>query len=509
MDVMVYSALVIIGILGGYVIRWKIAEGKKKNAEAEVKKILLEAEEKAEQKKKEILIQAKDESYKIKKENERDQFEKNKLIQKKENRLIQREQELDKKNEQLDNKIKSLSQKEAESAKLKETLQKQVEQGYQELQRVANLSQEQAKEMLLQKVESLVQYDIATKIKAIEDQYRADSEKKGREIVATAIQRIASNQTTESTISVVPLPNDDIKGKIIGREGRNIRIFESLTGVDLLIDDTPEVVTLSSYDPVKREIGKIALEKLILDGRIHSARIEELVQVAAEEVEKAIIQEGEATILELGIRNMHPELVKLLGKLKYRSSYSQNVLSHSIEVAYISSTMAAELGDDIEKAKRAGLLHDIGKAIDKEIEGSHAKLGADILRKYGESAEVINAAESHHGDVPYNSVVSCLVQAADAVSASRPGARREDMDAYVKRIQTLEKICNDFTGVEKSYAVQAGREIRIVVKPGEIDDVMLSKLSYDIVKRIEGELEYPGQIKVMVIRETRAVAYAK
>lgn len=509
MDVLVYIALLIIGIPIGYVIRVKIAEGKKKNAEAEAKKILVEAEEKAEQKKKEILIQAKDESYKIKKENERDQFEKNKLIQKKENRLIQREQELDKKNEQLDNKIRSLSQKEAESTKLKETLQKQVEQGYQELQRVANLSQEQAKEMLLQKVESLVQYDIATKIKAIEDQYRADSEKKGREIVATAIQRIASNQTTESTISVVPLPNDDIKGKIIGREGRNIRIFESLTGVDLLIDDTPEVVTLSSYDPVKREIGKIALEKLILDGRIHPARIEELVQVAAEEVEKAIIQEGEATILELGIRNMHPELVKLLGKLKYRSSYSQNVLSHSIEVAYISSTMAAELGDDIEKAKRAGLLHDIGKAIDKEIEGSHAKLGADMLRKYGESAEVINAAESHHGDVPYNSVVSCLVQAADAVSASRPGARREDMDAYIKRIQTLEKICNDFTGVEKSYAVQAGREIRIVVKPGEIDDVMLSKLSYDIVKRIEGELEYPGQIKVMVIRETRAVAYAK
>ncbi|MCE5223539.1 ribonuclease Y [bacterium] len=500
---------IIIGIAIGYIFRLKIAEGKKKNAELEAKRILKEVEEKAEQKKKEILIQAKDESYKIKKENERDLFEKNKLAQKRENRLIQREQELDNKTENLEKKMKAVTQKEYESTKLKEELQKQVEQGYQELQRVANLSQEQAKEILLKKVESLIQYDMATKIKTIEDQYRAESEKKGREIIATAIQRVASNQTTESTISVVPLPNDDIKGKIIGREGRNIRIFESLTGVDLLIDDTPEVVTLSSYDPVKREIGKIALEKLVLDGRIHPARIEELVQVATEEVEKAIIQEGEATILELGIRNMHPELVKLIGKLKYRSSYSQNVLAHSIEVAYISSTMAAELGDDIEKAKRAGLLHDIGKAIDKEIEGSHAKLGADILRKYGECIEVVNSAESHHGDVPYNSVVSCLVQAADAVSASRPGARREDMDAYVKRIQTLEKICNDFTGVEKAYAVQAGREIRIVVKPGEIDDVMLSKLSYDIVKRIEGELEYPGQIKVMVIRETRAVAYAK
>ena len=506
---LVYIAFAILGIVIGYLIRWKIAEGIKRNAEAEAKKILSDAEEKAEQKKKEILIQAKDETYKIKKESERDIFEKNKLLQKRENRLAQHEQELDSKNENLDKKLKSLSQKEIEITKLKETIQKQAEQGYQELQRVANLSQEQAKEILLQKVESMVQYDLATRVKAIEDQYRAESDKKGREIIATAIQRVASNQTTETTISVVPLPNDDIKGKIIGREGRNIRIFESLTGVDLLIDDTPEVVTLSSYDPVKREIGKIALEKLILDGRIHPARIEELVQVASEEVEKAIIQEGEATILELGIRNMHAELVKLIGKLKYRSSYSQNVLAHSIEVAYISSTMAAELGDDIEKAKRAGLLHDIGKAIDKEVEGSHAKLGADILRKYGECKEVVNAAESHHGDVPYNSVVSCLVQAADAVSASRPGARREDMDAYVKRIQTLEKICNDFSGVEKSYAVQAGREIRIVVKPGEIDDVMLSKLSYDIVKRIEGELEYPGQIKVMVIRETRAVAYAK
>jgi len=509
MDVMVYSALVIIGILGGYVIRWKIAEGKKKNAEAEVKKILLEAEEKAEQKKKEILIQAKDESYKIKKENERDQFEKNKLIQKKENRLIQREQELDKKNEQLDNKIKSLSQKEAESAKLKETLQKQVEQGYQELQRVANLSQEQAKEMLLQKVESLVQYDIATKIKAIEDQYRADSEKKGREIVATAIQRIASNQTTESTISVVPLPNDDIKGKIIGREGRNIRIFESLTGVDLLIDDTPEVVTLSSYDPVKREIGKIALEKLILDGRIHSARIEELVQVAAEEVEKAIIQEGEATILELGIRNMHPELVKLLGKLKYRSSYSQNVLSHSIEVAYISSTMAAELGDDIEKAKRAGLLHDIGKAVDHEKEGTHVELGIELLKKYKEPQAIIDAMASHHGDYEATTMEAVLIAAADALSAARPGARRETLETYIKRLQALEEIANNMDGVDKSYAIQAGREIRIIAKPDRVKDEEMPFLAREISKKIEEELDYPGQIKVNLVRETRAVDYAK
>jgi len=500
---------ILCGVVLGYIYRLKLGEGKKKRAEFEVETILKEAEIKAEQKKKEILIQAKDESYRIKKENERDQFEKQRLIQKKESRINQREQELENKNDQLEKKLKAASLKENEITKLRETLVGQVEQGNQELQRVANLNEEQAKEILIKRVESKVQYDIATKIKSLEDQFKLDADKKAKEIVATAIQRVCVEQTTESTISVVPLPNDDIKGKIIGREGRNIRIFESLTGVDLLIDDTPEVVTLSSYDPIKRQIGKLALEKLILDGRIHPARIEELVQVASEEVEKTVIAEGEDTMLELGVRNINAEIVKLIGKLKYRSSYSQNVLAHSKEVAMIAGAMAAEIGEDIAKAKRAGLLHDIGKAIDKEVEGSHAKLGAEILTKYGEAIEVINSAESHHGDVPYNSVISCLVQAADAVSASRPGARKEDIQAYIKRIESLEKICSDFTGVEKSFAVQAGREIRIIVKPGEIDDVMLSKLSYDIVKRIENEIEYPGQIKVMVIRETRAIAYAK
>lgn len=498
-----------IGIFGGYTYRLKLGEGKKKRAELIAEEMIKEAEIKGEQKKKELLLQAKEETFKIKKENERVEQEKNRLLQKKESRITQREQELDNKNDNLDKKLKAAQQKENEITKLKEQIQKQVEQGNQELQRVASMSEDQAKEILLEKVEAKIQYDIASKIKTMEDQFRLDSDKKAREIIATAIQRVSVDQTSESTISVVPLPNDDIKGKIIGREGRNIRIFESLTGVDLLIDDTPEVVTISSYDPVKREIGKIALEKLILDGRIHPARIEELVQTATQEVDKTILSEGENTLLELGIRNVNLEIVKLIGKLKYRSSYSQNVLAHSKEVALIAGAMAAEIGEDITKAKRAGLFHDIGKAIDKEIEGSHAKLGAEILAKYNEAPEVVNAAESHHGDVPYNSVISCLVQAADAVSASRPGARKEDIEAYSKRIQSLEKICSDFSGVEKSYAIQAGREIRIIVKPGEIDDVMLSKLSYDIVKRIENDIEYPGQIKVMVIRETRSIAYAK
>jgi ribonuclease Y len=509
--IVIFLLIVVLlaGVIGGYFYRLSVGEGKKKRAEIVVQEILKEAEIKGEQKKKELILQAKDESYKIKKENERIEQEKNRLLQKKESRITQREQELDNKNDNLDKKIKAAQQKENEVIKLKEQIQKQVEQGEKELQRVANLNEDQAKDILLEKVEAKVQYDIATKIKSLEDQFRLDSDKKAREIIATAIQRVCVDQTSESTISVVPLPNDDIKGKIIGREGRNIRIFESLTGVDLLIDDTPEVVTISSYDPVKREIGKIALEKLILDGRIHPARIEELVQTATQEVEKTILSEGENTLLELGIRNVNLEIVRLIGKLKYRSSYSQNVLAHSKEVALIAGAMAAEIGEDITKAKRAGLFHDIGKAIDKEIEGSHARLGAEILTKYNESIEVVNSAESHHGDVPYLSVISCLVQAADAVSASRPGARKEDIEAYTKRIQSLEKICSDFTGVEKSYAIQAGREIRIIVKPGEIDDVMLSKLSYDIVKRIENDIEYPGQIKVMVIRETRAIAYAK
>jgi ribonucrease Y len=500
---------IVVSTLAGYFYRKNFAEGKIKQAEVLAKEIIQKAQDEAQTRKKEIVIQGKDEVLRMKEEVSRDSKEKESYHKKNENRLKQREIEIEKKNELVEKRQKTITQKEAEIVKLKEAVIKEVDAAKVELQRVANMSEEQAREVLLKKAESEISYDLAARFKLVEEQIKLDSEKKAREIISSAIQRVAVDQTNESTISVVPLPNDDIKGKIIGREGRNIRIFESLTGVDLLIDDTPEVVTISSYDPVKREIGRIALEKLILDGRIHPARIEELVLLATEEVEQVIIQEGENTILELGIRTMHPEILKLLGKLKYRSSYSQNVLAHSKEVALISGAIAAELHDDVNKAKRAGLLHDIGKAIDREVEGSHAKLGADFLAKYNEASEVVNAAESHHGDVPYNSVVSCIVQAADAISASRPGARKEDVQAYVKRIQSLEKICNDFNGVDKSYAVQAGRELRIIVKPTEIDDIMLSKLSYDIVRRIENEVEYPGQIKVLVIRETRATAYAK
>ncbi len=498
-----------IGIIAGYFYRKFVAEGKTKQAEELAKEIVQKAQKEAETRKKEIIIQGKDEALKMKEEIARDNKEREQHHKKSENRIKQREYELDKKNEQNEKKIKQLNQREQEINNLRQKVSNELEAAKMELQRVANMSEEQAREILLKKAEGEIEYDLASRFKNIEEQMKYDAEKKAREIISYAIQRVAVDQTNDSTISVVPLPNDEIKGKIIGREGRNIRIFESLTGVDLLIDDTPEVVTISSYDPVKREIGRIALEKLILDGRIHPARIEELVQTAIEEVDQVIIAEGENTILELGIRSMHPELLKLIGKLKYRSSYSQNVLAHSREVALIAGTIAAEINEDVEKAKRAGLLHDIGKAIDREVEGSHAKLGAELLQKYNESPEVVNSAESHHGDVPYNSVISCIIQASDAISASRPGARKEDVQAYIKRIQSLEKISNEFTGVEKSYAVQAGRELRIIVKPGEIDDIMLSKLSYDIVRKIEGEVEYPGQIKVLVIRETRAVAYAK
>ncbi len=501
------SIALVLGLIFGFYVRRIFAEGKMKQAEVVAKEIVSKALLEAETKKKEIIIQGK--VYRLKEEVSRDSKEKEQYHKKNENRLKQREIEIEKKNELAEKRQKTISQREIELGHLKDTIDAEKNNVRMELQRVANMSEEQAREVLLKQAEKEISYDLAARFKNIEEQIRMDSEKKAREIIASAIQRVAVDQTTESTISVVPLPNDDIKGKIIGREGRNIRIFESLTGVDLLIDDTPEVVTISSYDPVKREIGKIALEKLILDGRIHPARIEELVQAATEEVDQVILAEGENTILELGIRSMHPEILKLVGKLKYRSSYSQNVLAHSKEVALIAGAIAAEIHEDVEKSKRAGLLHDIGKAIDREVEGSHAKLGAEILTKYNEAPEVVNAAEAHHGDVPYNSVISSIVQAADAVSASRPGARKEDIQAYVKRIQSLEKICNEFTGVDKSYAVQAGRELRIIVKPTEIDDIMLSKLSYDIVRKIENDVEYPGQIKVLVIRETRAIAYAK
>jgi ribonuclease Y len=509
MNIIILIIALVVGIVAGYFIRIYIFEGGIKASKEKANKIIEEAREKAEREKKEILLQAKDEALRIKQESEAEYRERQSRLQKLEKRVTFKEEELDRKNEQLEKRQRNISLRESELNRLRDTLTRQIEEQRLELQRIANLTKDQAKEILLNKVEAEVQHEIASRIKNLEEQFKLEADRKAREIITTAIQRVAAEQTQEATISVVPLPNDDIKGKIIGREGRNIRIFESLTGVDLLVDDTPEVVTISSYDPIRREIGKIALEKLILDGRIHPGRIEELVEQATHEIEQAIITEGENTSIELGIPNLHPEIIKLLGKLKYRTSYSQNVLTHSKEVAAIAGIIASELGEDPNKAKRAGLLHDIGKAIDKEIEGSHAKLGAEILAKYGEPVEVVNAAESHHGDIPATSVISAIVQAADAISASRPGARKEELEAYLKRIESLEKICNEFKGVEKAFAVQAGREARIIVKSTEVDDAMLAKLSYDIVNRIESEMEYPGQIKVVVIRETRAVAYAK
>ncbi len=499
----------VVGAISIYVLNQNVTKKRKKNAQESAEQIIAIAQEEAQRIKKEMVLQAKDESYKIKSQYDHDNNEKQKQFQKKENYLQKKEQDLDKKIENIDKKQKTLNQKESELQKSQNQIQEKIELQDKELYRISQLSQDDAKNELFSKIEEEYKYEIATRLKASEDNFKEIADQTARKIVTTAIQRICVDQTSESTISVVPLPSDDIKGKIIGREGRNIRIFESLTGVDLLIDDTPEVVTISSYEPIKREIGKLALEKLILDGRIHPARIEELVEAAKKEVDTIIFQEGEDTLLELGIRTMNPELIKLLGRLKYRSSFSQNVLNHSKEVALLSAAMAAEIRENVNRAKRAGLLHDIGKAVDKEMEGSHAILGAEILKKYGESSEVVNAAASHHGDVPANSVISGLVQAADAISASRPGARKEDVEAYIRRIETLEDICNNFQGVDKSYAVQAGRELRIIVKPTEVDDILLTKLSYDIVKRVENEVEYPGQIKVTVIRETRSVAYAK
>lgn len=508
-NIFIAIIMLAIGVIIGYFIRIFIREKGIKASREEAKKIIEEAKEASDRQKKEILLQAKDEAIKLKSEIELEYRERQSRLQKLEKRVVFKEEELDRKNEQLEKRQKNISLRESELNRLRDTLSRQIGEQRLELQRIANLTEDQAKEILLSKVESEIQYEIAGKIKNLEEQFKLDADRKAREIIITAIQRVAAEQTQEATISVVPLPNDDIKGKIIGREGRNIRIFESLTGVDLLIDDTPEVVTLSSYDPIRREIGRIALEKLIIDGRIHPGRIEELVEQAKNEIEQIIVTEGENTILELGIPNLHPELIKLLGKLKYRTSYSQNILNHSKEVAIIASIIASELGDNPEKAKRAGLLHDIGKAIDREIDGSHSQLGAEILSKYGEAPEVINAAESHHGDVPVTSITSAIVQAADAISASRPGARKEELEAYVKRIESLEKICYEFKGIEKAFAVQAGREMRVIVKSTEIDDTILAKLSYDIAHRIENEIEYPGQVKVVVIRETRAVSYAK
>lgn len=520
-DVLLNILLCVAGLIAGSIIagiiafkagvshRKKIAEAAIGSAEEEAKRIMSDALNAAESKKKDILLEAKDEIFRQRSEAERELKERRSDIQRQERRVQQKEETLDRKIENYEKKDETLAKKQKEIDTKLEDVENLKKSQFDMLERISGFTAEQAKNYLLDNLENELKHEKALKINEIEGQLKEDADQRARDLISHAIQRCAADQVTETTVSVVPLPNDEMKGRIIGREGRNIRAIETLTGVDLIIDDTPEAITLSGFDPVRREIARIALERLISDGRIHPARIEEMVEKARHEVEATIKQEGERAVLETGLHGIHPEIMRLLGRLRYRTSYGQNVLNHSMEVAFLSGIMASELGIDPVIARRAGLLHDIGKAVDHEVEGSHVEIGVDIARKYKENDAVIHAIQAHHGDVEAKTVVACLVQAADAISAARPGARRENLENYIKRLEKLEEIANEFEGVERSFAIQAGREVRIIVRPEAVNDDQMVLLARDIAKKIEDNLDYPGQIKVNLIRENRAIDYAK
>ena len=498
-----------IGFPFGIRYRKKVSEKEISSAEEEGKRIINEAIKSAESKKREVLLEAKEEILRNRSEYEKEVKERRAELQRQENRLQQKEENIDRKSESIEKKEESLAQKHAqidqETEEIKSIKNNQTEM----LERISGFTAEEAKQYLIHQVESEVTHETALKIKEVESRMKEECDARAREVVAQAIQRCAADRVAEMTVSVVPLPNDEMKGRIIGREGRNIRTIETLTGVDLIIDDTPEAITVSCFEPVRREIARLALEKLIADGRIHPTHIEEMVEKARREVDATIKSEGERATFETGVRGLHPELIKMLGRLHYRTSYGQNVLQHSIEVSHIAGMMASELGADVQTAKRAGLLHDLGKAVDHEMEGTHVALGVEFARKYKEKEDIIHAIEAHHNDVEPRTVVACLVQAADAISAARPGARRENLENYIKRLEQLEEIASSFPGVEKAYAIQAGREVRVMVKPEQVSEDQMVILARDLAKKIEEEMEYPGQIKVHVLRETTAVEYAK
>ena len=513
MEIIIGAVALVVGLGVGFPFgihyRKKVSEKEISSAEEEGTRIINEAIKSAETKKKEALLEAKEEILKNRSEYEKEEKSRRADLQRQENRLQQKEENLDRKTEALEKREESLAQKHAAIDKENEEIKVIKRSQTEMLERISGFTAEEAKAYLISQVESEVTHETALKIKEVESRMKEECEARAREVVAQAIQRCAADSVAELTVSVVPLPNDEMKGRIIGREGRNIRTIETLTGVDLIIDDTPEAITVSCFEPVRREIARLALEKLIADGRIHPTHIEEMVEKARREVEATIKSEGERAVFECGVRNLHPELVKMLGRLHYRTSYGQNVLQHSIEVSHIAGMMAAELGADVQAAKRAGLLHDLGKSVDHELEGTHVALGVEFARKYKEREDIIHAIEAHHNDVEPRTIVACLVQAADAISAARPGARRENLENYIKRLEQLETITGSYPGVEKAYAIQAGREVRVMVKPEQVSEDQMVILARDLAKKIEEEMEYPGQIKVHVIRETKVVEYAK